>query len=243
MKLTCQSCGFENEIEGSLGAGARRLFCRTCAARLNAGAARAGGYDGYAVGRRVLRAAPVWLLLCVAGFAAALFLFRWASRPLGDARDEEFRNEATNRRPAETPTREAARAHTPQTDAPAEADGGAKQPAAVAHEDSPKGPSDAGGADGAAPGGPSPEQEAESFSVQVGAFADLSDANEQVSRLRAAGFDGRVVEAEGSRRFRFQVRTGLFRTREEAALLSAQLRSRAVAADNVVVEPGGGGRK
>ena len=237
MKLTCQSCGFENEIEGSLGAGAPRLFCRTCAARLNAGAARDGGYDGYAVGRRVLRAAPAWLLLCVAGFAAALFLFRWASRPLRDARDEEFRNEATNRRPAESPTREAARAHPPQIDAPAEAGGEAKQPAAVAHEDGAKGPNDAGGANGAEPDGPSPGREAASFSVQVGAFADLSDANEQVSRLRAAGFDGRVVEAEGSRRFRFQVRTGLFPARDEAARLSGQLRARGVAADSVVVEP------
>ena len=34
-------------------------------------------YDSYAVGRRVLRLAPVWLLLVV---AAVLLFFSWVSR-------------------------------------------------------------------------------------------------------------------------------------------------------------------
>jgi cell division protein FtsN len=70
--------------------------------------------------------------------------------------------------------------------------------------------------------------------VQVGAFADASQANEQVSRLTAAGFEARVAGAPEATRFRFQVRSGLYATREEAARVAADLRARGT----VIVEPG-----
>ncbi|HEX8117090.1 MAG TPA: SPOR domain-containing protein, partial [Pyrinomonadaceae bacterium] len=68
--------------------------------------------------------------------------------------------------------------------------------------------------------------------------ADLSQANEQVSRLRAAGFEARVVESDAATRFRFQVRSGRYATREEAARLTAELRARGVAGETVIVDPG-----
>jgi cell division septation protein DedD len=224
MKLTCPSCGFENESEDAGASDPRGLACRSCGASLRAPARRAGEYDGYAVGRRVLKVAPLWVLLCVVGFVALLFALRWASRPL--ARGDEFRNEATNQPPAPTPTPTPTRAR----------DVAAVEPKTP--------PGDAGEATAATePDAPSAEEEAASFSVQVGAFDDRSDANELVSRLRAKGFDARVVESEDSRRFRFQVRSGLFKTREEAARLSAQLRSKGVAGQTVIVEPAGGKQK
>ncbi|HVF66872.1 MAG TPA: SPOR domain-containing protein [Pyrinomonadaceae bacterium] len=236
MKLTCPRCGSENQFDETKDAGARLGACLSCGADLHAPAAarRADTYDGYAVGRRVLKAVPAWALLCLAGFVVVLLVFKWASRPVGraGAEDDEFRNEATNRTPP-TPsppdsradakpsnqTREDARreAETPTAD---------ESGAQTAKDDT----RDERGARGVGE-----EDEAASFSVQAGAFDDRSQANELVSRLRAAGFDARVVEAEASKRFRFQVRTGLFRTREDAARLAAQLRSKGV--QTVVVDP------
>ena len=164
-------------------------------------------YDSYAVGRRVLRLAPVWLLLMA---VAVVLFFSWVSRR-GASGDEAFRNEATNQtQPAATPE--------------------------VAHAASPS--SKAGPAVTATPAATAEVKgESGSYSVQVGAFAEVSQANEQVSRLRAAGFEARVVEASDSTRFRFQVRSGLYATREEAARLASDLRARGVAGETVIIDP------
>lgn len=245
MKLTCPRCGSENHFDETKDVGARLGVCLSCGADLHANesARRAGAYDGYAVGRRVLKAVPAWLLLCVAGFVCVLLVFKWASRPLGRAGAEadEFRNEATNRTPP-TPTPPDSHAVAKPSNQPTEE---APREAQTSTPATP--PTDAGGhtEDGAASAGDtqdapgarvvSEEEEAASFSVQAGAFDDRSQANELVSRLRAAGFDARVVESEPSKRFRFQVRSGLFQTREEAARLAAQLLSKGI--QTVVVEP------
>jgi cell division protein FtsN len=199
---------------------------------------RAVGYDGYAVARRVLKLVPAWLFLCVACFVVVLFLFKWAARPVGNAgaREDAFRNEATNRPP-------------PPTSSPYDSPHNAK-PSDHAREEAGRGETleHSEGETGDAPateagvqrGGDaqsvSEAEEAASYSVQAGAFDDHSQANELVSRLRASGFDARVVEAEDSRRFRFQVRSGLFKAREDAARLAAQLRPKGFD-QTVIVEP------
>ena len=227
MELNCPRCGSKNEVgEGE----SRPHACAACGASL--GPARAPrrpadgapDYDRYAVGRRVLRLTPAWLLLCVAGFLLVLLLFDWAARPAGqadEARDEVFKNEATNRPPSRD-----ARAVGQESKATAARDGAA-------------GPESGAGEAGAAPTGDAGAAGAArgEFSVQVGAFGDLGRANEQVSRLRAAGFDARVEESGASARVRFQVRSGRFETREEAARLAAQLRARRIADEAVIVEP------
>lgn len=223
MKLTCPRCGSENQFDETNDVGARLGVCLSCGADLHANesARRAGAYDGYAVGRHVLKVVPAWLLLCVAGFVVVLLAFKWASRPVGraGAEEDEFRNEATNR--------------TPPTPSPPDSHAGAKH-SNQSTEATPR------EAQTPTPAAPSTDaegrtEEAASFSVQAGAFDDRSQANELVSRLRAAGFDARVVEAEASKRFRFQVRSGLFRTREEAARLAEQLRPKGIQA--VIIEP------
>jgi cell division septation protein DedD len=169
-------------------------------------------YDGYAVGRRLLRLAPVWLLLTAVAFGLALVFFRWVTPRGGAAGEENFRNEATNQTaapPEATHTPAAPSRHAP---AAADATPEVKNTAAV-------------------------PEEAGSYSVQVGAFADVSQANEQVSRLRAAGFEARVFESGDATRFRFQVRSGLYPTREEAARLASELRARGLAGETVIVEP------
>jgi len=245
MKLTCPRCGSENLFDETKDAGARLGVCLSCGADLHAHASarRAGAYDGYAVGRRVLKVVPAWALLCVAGFVVVLLLFKWASRPVGraGAEGDEFRNEATNRTPP-TPSPPDSHAGAKTSDSPREdAHHGPESSAADAPATGPGGRGEGGAEsagdaqDGRGARGVSGEEEAASFSVQAGAFEDHSQANELVSRLRAAGFDARVVEAEESKRFRFQVRSGLFHTREEAAPLAAQLRTKGI--QTVVIEP------
>ncbi|MFL6256316.1 MAG: SPOR domain-containing protein [Pyrinomonadaceae bacterium] len=209
MELTCPHCD-EKNIEETAAA------CPACGESIGGrkSTRRAREYDGYAVGRRVLKLAPVWLLLIVGAFVLALLFFSWMGRR-GGASEEAFRNEASNQSSA-TPEG----AHTavsPSRPAPVLA----PTPAATTATKDVQAAAD----------------EAGSYSVQVGAFAELSQANALVSRLRAAGFEARVVESGDATRFRFQVRSGLYATREEAARLASDLRARGVAGDTVIVEP------
>lgn len=206
MEQTCSHCEEKMPDETA-------TACPSCGAVVRRRSRPAREYDGYAVGRRVLRLAPVWLLLIAVAFVLALLLFGWLSRR-GAAGEEAFRNEATNQT---TTTPEAARASASPsraTPTPAVAD----SPAATV----------------ATPAAP---DEAGSYSVQVGAFADISRANEEVSRLRAAGFEARVSESGEATRFRFRVRSGFCATREEAARLVSELRARGVAAAAVIIDP------
>jgi len=211
MKLTCPHCGEKSINETA-------VACPACGESGGGRkpARRARAYDGYAVGRRLLRLAPAWLLLTVVAFALALILFSWAGRRGGASEEGAFRNEATNQ--------------TTATPAGAHAAGSPLKPM-PAPEATPAAPAEVKEVEAAA------SDEAGSYSVQVGAFADISQANEQVSRLRAAGFEARVVESGEATRFRFQVRSGLYATREEAARLAADLRARGVAGQTVIIEP------
>ncbi|HEX3561132.1 MAG TPA: SPOR domain-containing protein [Pyrinomonadaceae bacterium] len=231
MESDCPRCGSKNEIGESQESNAPA--CATCGAALKPAvrasplpARAAPGYDGYAVGRRVLRVAPAWILLSVAGFVLVLLFFSWASRPVGKAGEtgeEVFKNEATNQPPAR--------------DARAAGQGSKTSAARGEAVRMESGVGEAGAATPAlTPGG---EAGQGAFAVQVGAFADLSQANEQVSRLRAAGFDARVEESGAATRFRFLVRSGRLATREEATRLAAQLRARRLADETVIVEPSG----
>jgi len=183
-------------------------------------------YDGYAVGRRLLRLAPAWLLLIAVGFALALLLFSWLGRRAETREGDAFINEATNRAPAaDGADVKGSEAKSPRakTDAAAPAATREAAPAAEATPSSTPSPQGLG--------------KAGAYSVQVGAYSTVSDANEQVSRLRAAGFEARVAEPDAPTRFRFQVRSGRYATREEAATLAARLRAAGVAAQTVIVEP------
>ncbi len=210
MNLTCPHCG-EKNIDDTAPA------CPACGESLggNQSARRAGEYDGYAVGRRVLRLAPAWLLLIVVAFGLALFFFSRMGRRGGASEEEAFRNEATNRTAA-TPEEAHAASSPPRPAADATPFATAEVKNVTAAPD-----------------------EAGSYSVQVGAFAEVSQANEVVSRLRAAGFEARVVEAQEATRFRFQVRSGLYETREEAARLATDLHARGAAGETVIIEPAG----
>lgn len=210
MNLTCPHCGKKNLDETA-------TACPSCGESVggHTPARHVRAYDGYAVGRRVLRLAPAWLLLTIVTFVLALLFFSWAGRRGGASEEEAFRNEATNS-PAVTPAGAHAAGTPFKPSPPSDA-----TPAATAEMQ------DAAAA----------TDEAGSYSVQVGAFVEVSQANEQVSRLRAAGFEARVAESGEATRFRFQVRSGLYATREEAARLASDLRARGIAHETVIIEP------
>lgn len=210
MELTCPHCKEKNISETA-------AACPSCGESVGERKSprRVREYDGYAVGRRVLRLAPMWFLLIAAAFVLALLFFSWMSRRGSALKDDAFRNEATNQSSATPEGTHAAASPlrpAPTADATPEATTGVKDVATASDE-------------------------AGSYSVQVGAFAELSQANEQVSRLRAAGFEARVVEPGGATRFRFQVRSGLYATREEAARLASDLHARGAAGETVIVDP------
>jgi cell division septation protein DedD len=190
-------------------------------------------YDKYAVGMRVLRISPAWLLLSSIGFFAVLLTMSWMSRPVvpvGEA-VAQLPNQATSPPPQTAPVEQvelakatAERALPPKSQAAAQP---VEEPAAPAAEAAPA---------------PRP-QSAESFegrgsyTVQVGSFNNPSEANQHVSQLRAAGFESRAVAVELPKRGTwYRVQAGRFETRDAAAKAGAQLRSKGLAAAAMVTE-------
>lgn len=194
-------------------------------------AAPAHAVDRYAVGMRVLRISPMWLLLSSVGFFAVLLTMSWLSKPVvpvGEA-IAQLPNQATS--PATAP---AAVAQVEQAKAAAEislpqgpraADAPPATPAAPsAGAAPPPGAEDAGLARGRG-----------NYTVQVGSYSNPSEANEHVSRLRAAGFEARAVAAELPKRGTwYRVQAGRFEMRDEAAKAGAQLRAKGLAAGAIV---------
>jgi hypothetical protein len=178
-------------------------------------------YDKYAVGMRILRISPVWLLLSAVGFISIILLFSWMFRPDGNAGaaafDTTLKNEATNQSPLAAPVAIPAAI-----------------PAAIVPEVAPV-------AEHVAQPAPAPQPEAAAvepvghYTVQVGSYNDASQANERVSALRSSGVEARAAAVEIPKRGTWhRVYAGRFQTRQEATHFGAQLRARG-AADNVIV--------
>ena len=199
--------------------------------------------DGYAVGLRVMRIAPVWLLLSSVGFLSVLLLLSWASQPIpqtvavaAQPSAQAQKNAASNNSPLKPqvnvlPAERPAQPSQPAQQAPA------AQPAP--HPAAPAAPQPA--ARPAAP--PQPAQPKPSaggkFAVQVASFKDASEANERVSALRAAGFEAEAVTVEiPNRGLWHRVICGRARTREEASTLGAQLRAKGAVKDVMIMELG-----
>jgi cell division septation protein DedD len=187
---------------------------------------RAGAPDPFAVGVRVLKMAPAWLLFTTVCCSSLVLLLGWV-RAGGDAAAVTLPSKHNDARPAkrvsaadETPAASDAPAQAAAQAAPAQTAQPAPAKAEVkAQEDVP------------APGG----DPGAKFTTQVGSHSDRSEANEQVSRLRAAGFDARSVAAElpGHGTW-YRVQVGRFADRGGAAKTIAALRAKGVASAIVV---------
>lgn len=75
------------------------------------------------------------------------------------------------------------------------------------------------------------------FAVQVGSYNEVGQANERAEKLRAAGFDPRVVSVELPKRGTwFRVVVGSFNDRAEANRFGTQLRAKGAAQDFVIAD-------
>lgn len=196
-------------------------------------ASPAAAPDFYAVGVRLIKMSPVWLLALTGGFALLLLVLSWVRPAGGDVDAAAIPNDAksvavvqypetpADSKPsvetvAETKTAEHAQPSnaTPAPDAakPAEQK---KEPAKVSTP-----ASDSSG----------------KFTVQVGSFNVESQANERISSLRSAGFDARstTVQIPGRGTWH-RVQVGRFREREDASKTAAQLREKGAAPSSMVV--------
>jgi cell division septation protein DedD len=207
--------------------------------------------DMFAVGVRVLRMAPAWLLAMTVGCSALVLLLGWMNAGRTDAAGiySPPLNDARSSQPA---PRAAAPARLPEPARPADAVAPSSADDKKASEDTKPAPtvaqtaspSPAPSASVAPPQSgekaqtESPAQGDEAgakFTVQVGSFNDHSEANARVSGLRAAGFDARAVAVEiQSRGTWYRVQVGHFADRGEGAKTVAGLRAKGAAGAIVV---------
>lgn len=213
--------------------------------------------DPFAVGVRVLKMAPAWLLFTAVCCSVLVLLLGWVRSgaeagavtlpaKLNDAR-------AAKRAPAPAETAEKPEANPPADASPANAPG----PKSTAANDAPAQalaqtatPAAAAAppqtAPAAAPSKADEKARAETpataaegggnFTAQVGSFNSQSEANERVSSLRAAGFDARVASAElPGRGTWYRVQVGRFADKGEASKTVAALRAKGAASGALVV--------
>lgn len=201
-------------------------------------------YDKYAVGMRILRISPVWLLLSTFGFISVILLFSWMSRPTGKveaaALEPALKNEATNQSQAHAaqPSAPEVAVAAPAVEQPAPAPSAEATTTKEEPSKEPEQPQQTQAPVVQEPARPSEAVAGEgNFTVQVGSFPDASQANERVSALRAAGVEARAAGVEIPKRGTwYRVQAGRFQTREEATRFGAQLRARGAAESVIVTE-------
>jgi cell division septation protein DedD len=210
--------------------------------------------DAYAVAVHVLRMAPAWLLTTSVSFVLLIVLLSWI-RPDASASGRAFSNPNDSKAPEASsvvasvppkreqqvaevaPVAEGVGGNAAHTEAPAQPEPASpssttpaqSQPIVVAPEES--------AAAAASEKGASEVNNSEpKFTVQVGSHSNESGANEQVSRLRAAGFDARTVAVELPGRGKwYRVQAGNFDDRAGASKEAAMLRAKGLASGAIVV--------
>ncbi|HVG35750.1 MAG TPA: SPOR domain-containing protein [Pyrinomonadaceae bacterium] len=218
--------------------------------------------DKQSSGLRVLRASPIMLALCGIVFVSLIFLMdltalrpnraatvsRTSSAspaesvilPKNTARDQkDLANAPVVAANAPAPQPSAATPATqspsvqPASPAPATDQTAMQQPAiasATSTNNNPK-PAQANAplaADAAGEGG---------FTLQVGSFNNLAEADGRVAKLSALGVNAYAVRVEIPKRGTwYRVQVGRFMNREEAGRYGAQLRGKGAVADFIVTE-------
>ncbi|HEX6182531.1 MAG TPA: SPOR domain-containing protein [Pyrinomonadaceae bacterium] len=203
--------------------------------------AKTSAPDPFAIGVRLLRMAPVWLLLTTFGCIALVLTLGWLKAG-GDATAVALAPKQNDARAAKAAPKASAPApKTAAANSPEVATPPAAQPAQAAAAPAP--------VEQPAPAPKAPEKaQAEQpaanttsadtgakFTVQVGSYNSQSEANEHVSRLRAAGFESRsaAVELPGRGTW-FRVQVGRFADRAEASKAVGQLRAKGAASSALV---------
>jgi cell division septation protein DedD len=212
-------------------------------------AAAASAPDFYAVGVRLIKMSPVWLLTVTGGFALLILLLSWV-RPAGGEVDAASIPNDAKAVVVQYPEAPVASAAKPTQAPPAPVAEPAKeeraevaketkaaeptQPASAAHESHEATPVEEKKKPASV--APSSSDAGGKFTIQVGSFSVESQANERISSLRASGFDARsTAVALPGRGTWYRVHVGRFMEREEAAKVLAQLREKGAASGSMVV--------
>ncbi|HEX8283285.1 MAG TPA: SPOR domain-containing protein [Pyrinomonadaceae bacterium] len=198
--------------------------------------------DPFAVGVRLLRMAPAWLLFTTVVCGALVLALGWmkgdaaasagrlaskqndarAVKPIPKPEASGPKTSAANSPDVATPAAAPVVANPNNVPAPAPAE----QPAPAAAK-----PVEKAQAEQPAPA----ESAGAKFTVQAGSYNSRSEANEHVSRLRAAGFESRATTAElPGRGTWYRVQVGRFAERAEASKTVAQLRAKGAASGAIV---------
>ncbi|HEX8149653.1 MAG TPA: SPOR domain-containing protein [Pyrinomonadaceae bacterium] len=210
--------------------------------------------DPFAVGVRVLKMAPAWLLFTAVCCSVLVLLLGWV-RSGSEAEAVTLpskRNDARSAKRAPAADETAAKAEavapasapaavapapksTAANDAPAQAEAPPPAPPAPAPRPAPAAAPKAD--EKARVETPAPVASGGGkFTAQVGSFNSQSEANARVSSLRAAGFEANVAAAElPGRGTWYRVQVGRFADREGAAQAVAALRAKGAAAAALVV--------
>jgi septal ring-binding cell division protein DamX len=203
--------------------------------------AKTSAPDPFAIGVRLLRMAPVWLLLTTFGCVALVLTLGWLKSG-GDATAVALTPKQNDARAVQAAPKasapaapKSAAANSPEVAPPPAAQPAqAAAPAPVEQPASaPKAPEKAQ-AEQPAANATSADTGAK-FTVQVGSYSNQSEANQHVSRLRAAGFESRsaAVELPGRGTW-YRVQVGRFADRAEASKAVGQLRAKGAAAGAIV---------
>ena len=214
---------------------------------------RVAAPDPFAVGVRVLKMAPAWLLFTALCCSVLVLLLGWV-KTTGEAEALTLpakRNDAraARRAPAVAETTATAETAMPASASTATASG----PKSTAANDVPapvveQAPAPAPAPQPAPAAAPKADEKARvetftqsaegagKFTAQVGSFNNQSEANARVSSLRAAGFEAYVASAElPGRGIWYRVQVGRFADRDEAAKAVAALRAKGAASAALVV--------
>jgi cell division septation protein DedD len=214
---------------------------------------RSAAPDPFAVGVRVLKMAPAWLLFTAVCCSALVMTLGWV-RSSGNAEAGTLPAKSNDARPVKRAPAAAETAAKAETGASASASlAVASGPKTTAANDAPA-PAPAQTvapqtapqpAPAAAPKvdekarveTPAPVAEGGgNFTAQVGSFNSQSEANARVSSLRAAGFEAHVAAAElPGRGTWYRVQVGRFADKAEAAKTVAALRAKGAASTALVV--------
>jgi cell division protein FtsN len=188
--------------------------------------------DGYTVEVSLLKFKPVVLALSAAALVGLVSLLGWLGySPNDPLASKTVRNNATNQEFRESPVitnNATSRDTTPQRD---------EQDAKVADDGPDESPTEpaAPGVSEVPSGSVTSDEAARRYAVQAGSFASVSDANEKVSILRAAGFEARVAAVElGKRGTWYRVYSGEFESSDDASRHQSKLRASGAAADTMV---------
>lgn len=215
----------------------------------------------YAVGVHVVKMAPAWVLALSVSFIAFILLLSWVRPDVSASGKNSYAlndSRVMTVSPAESaPVAPKQETHAAES-APVESDGAAapseareqpnivSPPSSQAAESRPDIVEDKEKSVMPAATAPQPDARATQanaanastpkFTVQIGSHSNESSANEQISRLRAAGSEARtvVVELPGRGKW-YRVQVGSFDDRASAQKEAAALRAKGVAPAAIVV--------